>query len=145
MWDQIADLSLKTLFTKTTIIYQIKKPSLMIKRQIPTQSSHELWKVGGPIIYTDSWKSIRKNHQTTWVYKTYSLIRLFLVKIASKTNRLCWDVAFSTSVSCASGKSQHKDVYRRTIEILQCGHIFKVNCCLKAHNASLKLALPISG
>ena len=40
---------------------------------------------------------------------------------------------------------QYKDVYRRTIEILQRAHIFKVNCCFKVHNANLKLASPISG
>ena len=40
-----------------------------------------------------------------------------------------------------SRKAQNKDVYRRTIEILQRAHIFKVNCFLKVYNAHLKLAL----
>ena len=35
--------------------------------------------------------------------------------------------------------TQYKDVYRRTIEILQRTRIFKANCCLKVHNVSLKL------
>ena len=42
-------------------------------------------------------------------------------------------------------KSQYKDVQSRTIESLQCACIFKVGCCLKVHNAPLKLASPISG
>ena len=42
-------------------------------------------------------------------------------------------------------KPQYKDVYIWAIEILQRAHIFKANCCLKVHNAHLKLALPISG
>ena len=37
-----------------------------------------------------------------------------------------------------SRKVQYKDVYRRTIEILQRARIFKANCCLKVHNAYLK-------
>ena len=36
-------------------------------------------------------------------------------------------------------------IYRRTIELLQWTRICKVNCCLKVHNAQLKLASPISG
>ena len=44
-----------------------------------------------------------------------------------------------------SGKAQYKDVYRKTIEILQRDCIFKTNCCLRIHNAHLKLASPISG
>ena len=40
-------------------------------------------------------------------------------------------------------KTQYKDVYKRTIEILQRACIFKANCCLKVHNAPLKLASPI--
>ena len=39
----------------------------------------------------------------------------------------------------------YKDVCRRTIEMLQRAHILKVNCCLKVHNARLKLASQISG
>ena len=49
-----------------------------------------------------------------------------------------------TFISYVSRKSQYKDVHRRTIEIPQCTHIFEANCCLKVHNAHLKLALPIS-
>ena len=45
----------------------------------------------------------------------------------------------------APWKSQHKGVYRRTIEILQRGRIFKANCCLNVHNAHLKIVFPISG
>ena len=40
---------------------------------------------------------------------------------------------------------QYKDIYRRTIEMPQRAHIFKVDCCLDVHNAHLKLLLPISG
>ena len=36
------------------------------------------------------------------------------------------------------------DAYRKTIEIQQHTHTFKDNCCLKVHNAPLKLPLPIS-
>ena len=36
---------------------------------------------------------------------------------------------------------QYKDVYGRTIEILQHASIFKTNCCLKVHNADLKLRI----
>ena len=43
-----------------------------------------------------------------------------------------------------SRKTQYNDVYTRTIEILQRPHICKANCCLKVHNAHLKLAQPIS-
>ena len=42
-------------------------------------------------------------------------------------------------------EAPYKDAYRRTIEIPQRAHIFKVNCCLKVHNVHLKLASPISG
>ena len=44
-----------------------------------------------------------------------------------------------------SRKPQYKDVYRRRIEFQQCTHIFQTNCCLKVHNAPLKLATSISG
>ena len=44
-----------------------------------------------------------------------------------------------------SRKPGHKDVCRRTIEMLQRTRIFKVNCFLKVHHAHLKLASPISG
>ena len=43
-----------------------------------------------------------------------------------------------------SRKLQCKDICR-TIEVLQCTHIFKAKCCLKVHNALLKLASAISG
>ena len=39
-----------------------------------------------------------------------------------------------------SRKSQYKDVYRKTREILQRARIFKANCCLKVHNEDLNLA-----
>ena len=44
-----------------------------------------------------------------------------------------------------SRKPQYKDVHRGTIEMPQGAHTFKVNCCLKVHNAHLKLLTPISG
>ena len=44
-----------------------------------------------------------------------------------------------------SRKPQHKDVYRRTIEMPQCARTFKVNCCVKVHNVLQKQLLPISG
>ena len=44
-----------------------------------------------------------------------------------------------------SRNPHYKDVYRRTIEMPQRAHAFKVNCCLKVHNEHLKLLLPISG
>ena len=44
-----------------------------------------------------------------------------------------------------SRKAQYKDVYRIAIEILQRTCNFQVNCCLKVHNAPLKLPSPISG
>ena len=44
-----------------------------------------------------------------------------------------------------SRKAQYKDIYRRTIEILQCARIFKANYCLKFHNAHFKLVSPFSG
>ena len=44
-----------------------------------------------------------------------------------------------------SRKPQYKDVYRRTIEIPQRARTFKVNYCLKVHNAHQKLLSPISG
>ena len=39
---------------------------------------------------------------------------------------------------------QYKDVYRWTIEFSQHTHIFKVDCCLKVHNAHLKLVSSVS-
>ena len=42
-------------------------------------------------------------------------------------------------------KSRYKNVYKRTIEMLQHAHIFKVNFYFKAHNAHFKLALLILG
>ena len=42
-------------------------------------------------------------------------------------------------------KPQHKDVHRRTIDMLQHSGIFEVNYCLKVHDAHLQLALPILG
>ena len=47
--------------------------------------------------------------------------------------------------SLVSRNPQYKDVYRRTIEMLQRACNFKVNCCLKVHNAHLKILSPISG
>ena len=47
--------------------------------------------------------------------------------------------------TCISRKPQYKDVYRRTIEMTQRAHTFQVNCCLKVHNARLKLLSPILG
>ena len=44
-----------------------------------------------------------------------------------------------------SRKRQYKDVYRGTIEMLQRARTFQLNCCLKIHNAHLKLLSPISG
>ena len=41
----------------------------------------------------------------------------------------------TTYCTVVSRKPQYKDVYGRTIEMSQRAHIFKVNCCLKAHNA----------
>ena len=38
-----------------------------------------------------------------------------------------------------SRKPQYKDVCKTTIETLQRAHIFKVNCCLKVHNAHLRV------
>ena len=35
------------------------------------------------------------------------------------------------------------EIYRRTIEIPQCAHVFEVHCCLKVHNVNLKVTLPI--
>ena len=40
-----------------------------------------------------------------------------------------------------SRKAQYKDVYRRTIEILQRAQIWKANCCLKVHNAAHKVCI----
>ena len=31
----------------------------------------------------------------------------------------------------------------RTVEFPKCAHIFKVNCCLKVHNAHFKISSPI--
>ena len=44
-----------------------------------------------------------------------------------------------------SRKPQYKDIYWRTIEMPQRARAFQVNCCLKVHNAHLKLLSPISG
>ena len=54
---------------------------------------------------------------------------------------------FELSIFCLIriAKPQYKDVYRRTIEMPQRSRTFKVNCCLKVHNAHLKLLSPISG
>ena len=48
----------------------------------------------------------------------------------------------STAVAL-SRKPQYKDVCSRTIEMPQCARIFKVNCCLKVHNAHLQILSPI--
>ena len=45
----------------------------------------------------------------------------------------------------ASRKPQEKGVYRRTREMPQRARTFQVNCCLKVHNAHLKLLSSISG
>ena len=50
-----------------------------------------------------------------------------------------------TMSKVVSRKPQYKDDCSGRIEILQRVYIFKANCCLKAHNAHLKLASPISG
>ena len=41
-------------------------------------------------------------------------------------------------------KAQYKDVNRRTMGVPHYADIFKANCSLKFHNATLKLPLPIS-
>ena len=53
-----------------------------------------------------------------------------------------YEMLKKTSVS---RNAQYKDIYRRTIEILQCTHILKANCCLKVHNVPLTLASSMSG
>ena len=45
----------------------------------------------------------------------------------------------------ASRKPQYKDAYRRTIEILQRTHTFKVNCCLKIFKNKLEDISPDCG
>ena len=65
--------------------------------------------------------------------------------------RKSWIRPWTQQVYCTiednnvSRKSQYKDVYRRTIEMPQRARTFQVNCCLKVHNAHLKLLSPISG
>ena len=44
-----------------------------------------------------------------------------------------------------SRKPQYKDVYRRTIEMPERARTFQIICCLRVHNAHLKLLSPISG
>ena len=44
-----------------------------------------------------------------------------------------------------SRKCQKEAFNRRTIEIPQRTHIFKINQCLKVYNEPLKLVLPILG
>ena len=53
--------------------------------------------------------------------------------------------SFVLKVVTISRKPQYKDVYRRTIEMPQRARTFQVNCCLKVHNAHLKLLSSISG
>ena len=49
---------------------------------------------------------------------------------------------FSDCQDTLSQNTQYKN--RRTIELPQRTRIFKINCCLKIHNALLKLASQIS-
>ena len=54
-------------------------------------------------------------------------------------------VHFHAVAAKTTRKGQYKYVHKRTIEILQRAHIFNTNCCLKVHNAHLKLVSQISG
>ena len=49
------------------------------------------------------------------------------------------------NLRCIPRKAHYKDIHRRTIEIVQRNRTLEDNCCLKVHNAHIKLASPISG
>ena len=63
------------------------------------------------------------------------------VEINLKLRPSVWNV----TTALISRKAQYKDVYRsrRTIEILQCTRSLWASCCVKVHNAHVKLASPI--
>ena len=58
---------------------------------------------------------------------------------------ITWNYRLSNWRGRIPRKAQYKDVFWRTIEILQRASIFEVNCCLKVYNAHLKLTSPILG
>ena len=63
----------------------------------------------------------------------------------SPSYRTIWLKTTEKGTFDISRKPQYKDVYRRTIEMPQRARTFQVNCCLKVHDAHLKLLWPISG
>ena len=75
--------------------------------------------------------------QTSFVGGKYSVQALWYYDICIPADESDQDIV--------SRKPQYKDVYRRTIEIPQRTHLFKVNCHLKVHNVHQKLLSPISG
>ena len=65
------------------------------------------------------------------------------MKMEKLTKRLF--IAMGKLFCVLLAERQYKAVKRSRIKIPQWTRIFKVNCCLKVHNAHLKLASPISG
>ena len=73
---------------------------------------------------------------------------LFRMKINVLSDMMLvhFKLVYATPLFCSSisRKPQYKNLYRRTIEMSQRARTFQVNCCLKVHNAHLKLLSPIS-
>ena len=76
------------------------------------------------------------------VFLSLAVFNIFTFEILNKLSSI--SVYFFNGY-IVSRKAQYKDVKRRTIEIPQRGRIFMANCCLKVHNAQLKLVSPVSG
>ena len=68
-------------------------------------------------------------------------LRILRFKLKVSVNLLnvliLWN--FILTIPIHTEKLRYKDVFERTIEILQRARIFKGNCYLKVHNALLKL------
>ena len=84
-----------------------------------------------------------------WGFNTYSIQCLktlsqvisrhlkFLFVVLKHENEGFIFCSFGLDSVNVSRKAQYKEVYKRTIEILQCARIFNVNCCLKVHKNAL--------
>ena len=83
------------------------------------------------------------SHCTHHAYTLFILHTLYPTPCTLSPPALCtWCMGCTPLYS--EQYTQYKDIYRRTIEMLQSVCIFKANCCLKVHNAHLMLSSPIS-
>ena len=111
--------------------------------------SHFVWKPWKKFgSWHHVWKSV-EGYQQRLLLKYCTKTTITFPEIRGTSESDCFfsvnQKQYSYGYSTVSRKPQYKDVYRRTIEMPQRARSFQANCCLKVHNAHLKLLSSISG